>query len=276
MAIIPESPPPPPDPASAGEGPIQYTPTGGAFDQLFDVIKACRIAICKECFYGVLPLSISTHVNTQHREQLPVDTRKEIGKTAVELAEQGVLAKDIKGIRYPERTTRGIPGLPFWRDGKKCIMEVEPDGKVCGEVMRNRGHIQVHCKTKHGWVNIMQVGRSAAGGKDKVWVDGVLCQQMGRTAGLQRLFEIAEPAHWTEISVTRSKYAGKAHPAPGSSVASNKEATSMDIVAAAEAPAVRIRKPERKSSKGSEQMAATNRKKRKIDVRYTATKRRAV
>lgn len=165
------------------------------FDQVFVELSAYRVAVCRSCHQAVLPGAVKTHVNTRHR-YLPVEERRQIVERALALEQAGALASDVDHIVFPSSQDTAVAGLPVWSDGKKCTMRCR-DGGQCGQVRRTRSGIQQHCRDEHGWVNERarggRPGAMAAGGQDKVWVDGVHCQRFGRTGALQRLFEVAAP-----------------------------------------------------------------------------------
>jgi hypothetical protein len=107
------------------------------------------------------------------------------------LQDDGSLAADVDGIRFPDGIIPAIDGLPIWSDGKKCMQ--------CGHIRRTRQDIQKHCRSEHGWVNPRgrgggrKPGTRPAGGLGEVWVDGVHCQRFSRNGAMQRLFEVVPP-----------------------------------------------------------------------------------
>ncbi|KAK3314425.1 hypothetical protein B0H66DRAFT_643789 [Apodospora peruviana] len=179
------------------------------FNDMFVPLGQYRVAICSLCHYAVLPGSIKTHVDTHHR-YLPAQHRQQIAAHALELKRQGVLASSSDGIRFPTPEDTAVPGLPVWADGKKCMVP-GPDGQACGHIRRTKRGIQVHCGDSHSWVNRRarggKPGAVAAGGQDDVWVDGIHCQQFGKTGALQRLFEVtpAPSTSTVEGSVDQSQ-----------------------------------------------------------------------
>jgi uncharacterized C2H2 Zn-finger protein len=153
-----------------------------AFDEVFIPLPAFRIAICREHCSAVTAKSIASHVGSQHRH-LAAQVRRRIAEEASALRDEGSLAADISGIRFPAEVVPAIEGLPVWSDGKKCAK--------CGYIRRRRNHIQQHCRSEHGWANPRgrggKPGARQAGGLGEAWVDGVHCQRLGRDGALQRL-----------------------------------------------------------------------------------------
>ncbi|KAK3898346.1 hypothetical protein C8A05DRAFT_19049, partial [Staphylotrichum tortipilum] len=160
-----------------------------SFDELFTQLPAFQVAICREHYSAVTAKSVVSHVGS-YRRHLSTYIRQRIMEKAAALQEDSSLAADVDGIRLPSTVMPAIDGLPVWADGKKCMQ--------CGYIHRTRKHIQHHCRSEHGWVNPRgrggKPGTSAAGGLGEAWVDGVSCQQFGRTGRLQRLFEVLPAA----------------------------------------------------------------------------------
>ncbi|KAK4638897.1 hypothetical protein QC761_0102700 [Podospora bellae-mahoneyi] len=92
-----------------------------AFDETFMLLRQERVVICRSCHHAVLPGSVRTHVNTQHR-YLPNPERRQIVERALELEKESVLSSDINRIRFPGREDAAVPDLPVWTDGKKCLL----------------------------------------------------------------------------------------------------------------------------------------------------------
>jgi hypothetical protein len=121
---------------------------------------------------------------------LTARVRQRIAEAASALRDDGSLAANVDGIRFPDEIIPAIESLPVWSDGKKCVQ--------CGHIRRTRQDIQKHCRSEHGWANPRgrggTPGARPAGGLGEAWVDGVHCQRFGRTGALQRLFEVMPPA----------------------------------------------------------------------------------
>ncbi len=87
------------------------------------------------------------------------------------MRDDGSLAANVDGIRFPDEIIPAIESLPVWSDGKKCVQ--------CGHIRRTRQDIQKHCRSEHGWANPRgrggKPGARPAGGLGEAWVDGVYC-----------------------------------------------------------------------------------------------------
>jgi uncharacterized C2H2 Zn-finger protein len=116
----------------------------GTFNEWFIPLPAFQIAICREHRSAVTAKSVASHVSSQHRH-LAAQVRQRIVEEASALRDDGSLAADTGGIRFPSEVVPAIDGLPVWSDGKKCTQ--------CGHIKRRRKHIQQHCRSEHGWAN---------------------------------------------------------------------------------------------------------------------------
>ncbi|KAK4242954.1 hypothetical protein C7999DRAFT_36724, partial [Corynascus novoguineensis] len=187
-ARTPPPPPPPPPPSPPILRPLKMT----SLQEWFALSPALGVAICHEHGVAMTAKSVASHVKVYHRH-VATRARQRIVEEAAVLRDEGILAADIQGIRFPDHDGGAIPaieGLPVWSDGKRCLR--------CGHIQRSRQEIQQHCRSEHGWVNPRARGGRArarpAGGLGDVWVDGVYCQRLGQTGALQRLFEVIAPA----------------------------------------------------------------------------------
>ncbi|KAK4652119.1 hypothetical protein QC762_0099700 [Podospora pseudocomata] len=91
-----------------------------AFDETFMLLRQQRVVICRSCHHAVLPGSVRTDVNTQHR-CLPNPERRQIVERALELEKESVLSSDINSIRFPGREDAAVPDLPVWTDGRQDV-----------------------------------------------------------------------------------------------------------------------------------------------------------
>ncbi|KAK4117932.1 hypothetical protein N657DRAFT_584553 [Parathielavia appendiculata] len=120
------------------------------FNDIFTPLPALRTAVCHDHGSVATARSVASHVNLQHRH-LAVQARRRIVEEALVLRDDGLLAADPNGVRFPDEVVPAIDGLPVWNDGKKCM--------ECGYIRRTRNHIQQHCRSEHGWVNPRGRGR---------------------------------------------------------------------------------------------------------------------
>ncbi|EAQ93900.1 hypothetical protein CHGG_02135 [Chaetomium globosum CBS 148.51] len=174
------------------------------FDEFFKRLPAFRIAVCREHCGAVTAKSVAAHVDSHHSHLAPGDRRR-IVEEALALQDDGLLAANVDGIRFPSEVMPAIDGLPVWSDGKKCIQ--------CGYIRRTRYHIQEHCRSEHGWANPRKrggkPGARPVGGLGEVWVDGIHCQRFGRTGALQRLFEVVPPAPTGAVDAMQGRARGE-------------------------------------------------------------------
>ena len=174
------------------------------FDEFFKRFPAFRIAVCREHCGAVTAKSVASHVDSYHSHLAPGDRRR-IVEEGLALQDDGLLAANIDGIRFPSEVIPAIDGLPMWSDGKKCIQ--------CGHIRRTRQDIQRHCQSAHGWINPRgrgrKLGAGPVGGLGEVWVDGIHCQRFGRTGALQRLFEVVPPASAGAVDSMQGRARGK-------------------------------------------------------------------
>ena len=158
------------------------------FSTIFNHFPQYRIIVCKECKSGVIPTHFKTHCDTKHK-YLTAYTRRDIIQAAGQI--EG-LAESEKDVVYPNPTSDPVPYLPIQLDGLKCTA-VKPDGSLCGYIHRGLENIQRHCRSEHSWENTRKRGRAPKGRQlevNKLWVEGVHCQQFFKTGGFQRLFEV--------------------------------------------------------------------------------------
>ncbi|KAJ1678409.1 hypothetical protein EV182_004106, partial [Spiromyces aspiralis] len=159
------------------------------FDELFITLPEFQVAVCREHRSAVTAKSVASHIGSRHRH-LAGPVRQRIAAEASALRDDGSLAADTHGIRFPSEAVAAIDGLPVWSDGKKCTQ--------CGYIRRTRQDIQKHCRLEHGWANPRKRGGKPGarppGGLGEAWVDGVHCQRFGQDGALQRLFEVMPPA----------------------------------------------------------------------------------
>lgn len=90
--------------------------------------------------------------------------------------------------------------MPVGRAPVPYINDPKPDGlqcRVCGHVIRQIGHMQLHCKTEHGWVNDWKKGGNIKAKlqepRQLPWISGVWCQ---------RLFPSRAASSWFKVKST--------------------------------------------------------------------------
>ncbi|KAK4118892.1 hypothetical protein N657DRAFT_556715, partial [Parathielavia appendiculata] len=90
------------------------------FNEVFIPLPTSWIAICREHCRAVTAKSIISHINSQHRH-ITAQVHRRIVEEASALRDDGLLAADVRGIRFPNEVVPAIDGLPVWSDGKKCV-----------------------------------------------------------------------------------------------------------------------------------------------------------
>jgi hypothetical protein len=160
------------------------------FHRLFEINLQCRILICTDCQYAVVPTHIDKHLRAHHL-RLSLQQRRAIVSTVNELSE---LARVPSDVVYPLTTDLPVASLPVHFDGLKCGGSDTQD-VPCSYICRTPRGIREHCEQRHSWVNSQKRGGDTRSKQtytsNKIWTENHACQRFFKVGVWQRYFEVA-------------------------------------------------------------------------------------
>lgn len=122
---------------------------------------------CSECEWPCIPDEIQTHLQRQH--------------PSIQTSKRKIIVQEIENIPGLIRKYT----LPVGRAAIPYIDPPKPDGlqcRICGHVIRQVGHMQLHNKAEHGWINDWKKGGNIKAKlkepRQLPWVSGVWCQRL--------------------------------------------------------------------------------------------------
>lgn len=98
---------------------------------VFTHLPECRIIICKQCQFAVVPSQVESHLQTHHPSKTQ-QTRATIQQVVKGMRDVAHEKSQVKYLQGP--ACQPVPGLPIFRDGYKCIGQ--QDGKECTYMCR--------------------------------------------------------------------------------------------------------------------------------------------
>ena len=150
---------------------------------IFTVLPAQRVAICKTHHHAIVRSHVRRHLNSSHKEVTPKQ-RKEVVVVAEEI--EAWAAKE-EEVVIPSHVPKAIDYLPVYQDGFQC--------DECKYINRYLRGIRAHCQKEHGWQNGRGKGRSGQGQREPIstmWKEGVRCQKLVTHGRLATLFEVQQ------------------------------------------------------------------------------------
>lgn len=160
-------------------------------DQIFTKPQEFPIITCKQCYIGVRPSQINSHVQgAQHRLGLPV------GRQLQQAIQQWPRVQECERWVVPTTVNQPIPGLTVHTDGIICTREPE-----CGYVVRSTDVIKQHWRKAHGWTPASSKGRPRTAARDTAQQQ---VHQFSRTVTYQQAFNQGTGRHYIHVQGDRS------------------------------------------------------------------------
>jgi hypothetical protein len=159
------------------------------FDRIFEIHSECRVLICTQCQFAVVPSHIAKHLKAHHK-RLPQHERRNI---IARVQSRTDLAQLEREVVYPRVGDPPIANLPVFFDGLSCTGK-NATGEPCVYVCRTLQGIQEHCKVEHGWINQQKRGGDARTKRvhtsNKLWECHRTCQRLFLAGSWKRYFEV--------------------------------------------------------------------------------------
>ena len=176
------------------------------FHRLFLIDSQCRVLICTDCQYAVVPAQMGKHLRTHHK-RLTLQQRRDIISAVDRLP---ILARVPSDVTYPSPSDPPVANIPVYFDGMKCS-SVDPRGVPCLYICRTPRGIREHCEQKHGWVNSQKRGGDTRSkqthAKNKIWTENHACQRFFKVGIWQHYFEVARQ----DIAANPERQASRKH-----------------------------------------------------------------
>lgn len=160
------------------------------FSRLFEVDIQCRVLICMQCQFAIVPSQVGKHLRAHHSRVSVLQRQKLIAK----VDDLSGLARVHWDVVYPLTTDPPIASLPTYFDGLKCS-SVDESSNACAYICRTPRGIQEHCIRQHQWTNIQKRGGDVRSKtlhtSNKLWTENHACQRFFKVGKWQRYFEVA-------------------------------------------------------------------------------------
>jgi hypothetical protein len=123
------------------------------FSCLFEVDIQCRVLICVQCQFAVVPSQVDKHLRAHHSRVSVVQRQRLIAKVD-DLSRLATVHSDVV---YPLSADPPVASLPTYFDGLRCS-SVDESGTACAYICRTPPGIQEHCIQQHQWTNRQKRG----------------------------------------------------------------------------------------------------------------------
>jgi uncharacterized C2H2 Zn-finger protein len=152
----------------------------------FEHVMEYRVAVCRECRYGVLPNHIERHLQHVHKVE-----HKEAERVA-KAAREWVLVEYASEVQVPSQIVKSIAQLPVFADGLLCRLG---PGR-CSKVFRSAEVMRKHWQKTHDWSTAGKGGHPSRVARQRIQRRH---QEGCRAVHCQRLFVQGQGSQYFEV-----------------------------------------------------------------------------